>query len=89
MAIYAGNWNLHHANWSLDGTTRGQAAQHKNWLDNNNLTLINTPGVPTWQSRSGQQSIIDLTFANAPTSMTFKQEHEREMKMRVNRGMKA
>jgi hypothetical protein len=28
-AIYTGDWNLHHANWSLDGTTRGQATQHK------------------------------------------------------------
>jgi endonuclease/exonuclease/phosphatase family metal-dependent hydrolase len=68
MVIYTGDWNLHHANWSLDGTTRGQATQHKNWLDNTNLTLINTPGVPTWQSKSGQQLIIDLTFANAPAS---------------------
>jgi hypothetical protein len=68
MAIYTGDWNLHHANWSLDGTTRGQAMQHKNWLDNNNLTLINTPGVPTWQSKSRQQSIIDLTFTNTPAS---------------------
>jgi hypothetical protein len=37
MAIYTGNWNLHHASWSLDGTTRGQAAQHKNWLDNDKV----------------------------------------------------
>jgi hypothetical protein len=34
MAIYTGDWNLHHANWSLDSTTRGQATQHKKWLDN-------------------------------------------------------
>jgi hypothetical protein len=68
MAIYTGNWNLHHANWSLDGNTRGQATQHKNWLDDNNLTLINTPGIPTWQSKSGQRSITDLMFANAPAS---------------------
>jgi hypothetical protein len=68
MVIYIGDWNLHHESWSLDRTTRGQAAQHKEWLDNNNLTLINTPGVPTWQSKSGQQSVIDLTFTNAPVS---------------------
>jgi hypothetical protein len=68
MAIYTGDWNIHHTNWSLDGSTRGQATQHKNWLDENNLTLINTPDVPTWQSNSGQQSILDLTFTNAPAS---------------------
>jgi hypothetical protein len=68
MAIYTGDWNLHHTNWSLDGTTRGQAMQHKNRPDDNNLTLINTPGIPTWQSKSGQQLIIDLTFTNAPTA---------------------
>jgi hypothetical protein len=68
MVIYTGNWNLHHANWSLDGTTRGQAMQHKNWLEDNNLMLINTPSIPTWQSKSRQQSIIDLTFTNAPAS---------------------
>jgi hypothetical protein len=51
-----------------NGSTRGQATQHKNSLDENNLTLINTPGVPTWQSNSGQQSILDLMFTNAPTS---------------------
>jgi hypothetical protein len=42
--------------------------QDKNWLDDNNLMLINTPGIPTWQSKSRQCSIIDLTFANTPTS---------------------
>jgi hypothetical protein len=67
-AIYTGDWTLHHVNWSLDGTTRGQATHHNNWIDNNNLMLINTPGVPTWQSTSGQQSIIDLTFANMTVS---------------------
>jgi hypothetical protein len=60
MVIYTGDWNLHHTSWSLDGTTRGQATQHKNWLDEKNLMLINTPGIPTWQSNSGQQSILDL-----------------------------
>jgi endonuclease/exonuclease/phosphatase family metal-dependent hydrolase len=68
MVIYTGDWNMHHTNWSLDGSTRGQSAQHKNWLDENNLRLINTPGVPTWQSNSGQQSILDLMFTNAPAS---------------------
>jgi hypothetical protein len=68
IAIYTGDWNIHHTNWSLDSSTRGRATQHKNWLDENNLTLINTPGVPTWQSNSGQQSILDLTFTNAPAS---------------------
>jgi hypothetical protein len=34
-AIYTGDWNLHHATWSLDGTTRGQASHHKEWIDNN------------------------------------------------------
>jgi hypothetical protein len=29
-AIYTGDWNLHHANWSLVSTTRCQATQHKN-----------------------------------------------------------
>jgi endonuclease/exonuclease/phosphatase family metal-dependent hydrolase len=68
MAIYTGDWNLHHTSWSLDGTTKGQASQHKDWLDDNNLTLINTPGIPTWQSKSRQQSKIDLTFINTPAS---------------------
>jgi hypothetical protein len=66
--IYTGSWNLHHAEWSLNGSTRGQAMQHKNWLDNNGLTLINTPKMPTWQSKTGQQSIIDLTFINTTAS---------------------
>jgi hypothetical protein len=26
--------------------------------------LINTPKMPTWQSKTGKQSIIDLTFIN-------------------------
>jgi hypothetical protein len=26
--------------------------------------LVNTPKTPTWQSKTGQQSIIDLTFIN-------------------------
>jgi hypothetical protein len=29
MAIYTGDWNLHHTNWSLDGTTRGQATTQR------------------------------------------------------------
>jgi endonuclease/exonuclease/phosphatase family metal-dependent hydrolase len=68
MVIYTGDWNLHHANWSLYGTTRGQAMQHEHWLDDNNLMLINTQGIPTWQSKSRQQLIIDLTFTYAPVS---------------------
>jgi hypothetical protein len=66
-AIYTGDWNLHHATWSLDRTTRGQASHHKEWIDNNGLTLINTPKTPTWQSKTGQQSTIDLTFINETT----------------------
>jgi hypothetical protein len=62
--IYTGDWNLHQADWSLDGSTRGQATHHNYWLDNNGLMLINTPNTPTWQSKIGQQSIIDLTFIN-------------------------
>jgi hypothetical protein len=49
-----------------EGKVRCYASREDN--HNNNLTLINTPGIPTWQSKSGQQSIIDLTFTNAPTS---------------------
>jgi hypothetical protein len=29
--------------------------------------LVNTPKIPTWQSKTGQQSIIDLTFINTTT----------------------
>jgi hypothetical protein len=54
--------------WSLDGSTRGQASHHKTWLDNNGLMIINTPKTPTWQSKSGQQSVIDLTFINMTVS---------------------
>jgi hypothetical protein len=46
ITIYTGDWNLHHMEWSLDKTSRGQAEHHKTWLDINDLSLANTPGIP-------------------------------------------
>jgi ribonuclease HI len=64
-AIYTGDWNLHHADWSMDQTSHGRATQAKNWLSAQGLNLLNTPCTPTWQNKAGtQQSVIDLTFTN-------------------------
>jgi hypothetical protein len=65
-----GNFNLHHAAWSLNdqhgwGPSCITADQLIEWLASNSLTLENNTQVPTRIGRTNQQdSILDLTFWN-------------------------
>jgi hypothetical protein len=66
----AGDFNLHHAAWSLNdrlgwGPSCTAADQLIEWLASNTLTLENDTQVPTRIGRTNQQdSILDLTFWN-------------------------
>ncbi|KAG9126385.1 hypothetical protein FRC07_003632 [Ceratobasidium sp. 392] len=68
--IYAGDFNLHHAKWSLPDSSHssqtGAASDLAEWIDSNDMTLLNHAGVATRIGRTGQQdSVLDLTLANS------------------------
>ncbi|KAG8696018.1 hypothetical protein FRC09_008793 [Ceratobasidium sp. 395] len=67
--IYAGDFNLHHELWSLPNLLHiphhALASDLAEWILSNNITVANTPGIPTRLGHGGQQdSVIDLTLVN-------------------------
>ncbi|QRW07801.1 Reverse transcriptase (RNA-dependent DNA polymerase) [Ceratobasidium sp. AG-Ba] len=73
--IYAGDFNLHHELWSLPNVTHIPhnvlAEDVAEWILSNNITVANTPGVPTRLGQRGQQnSVIDLTLVNHYASIS-------------------
>jgi hypothetical protein len=65
--LIIGDFNTHTIWWSLsECALSAWADDFTEWLDTNNLSILNLPGIPTWQgSREGDcPSILDLAIAN-------------------------
>ena len=82
--LVAGDFNTHGPAWSLPGATTSAWAQAlDDWFENNELSLCNPLGVPTWLGCEDQRpSVLDLSLLNAPaiasdqfsdTSVSFEQ----------------
>jgi ribonuclease HI len=68
-AIYAGDFNLHHKNWALEGgvppSSSGPSEDLAKWIEDNEFTILNEKNVYTRKGHGSQRdSIIDLTICN-------------------------
>ena len=64
-SIILGDFNTHHPRWSLQDKNPNQEAEDLvEWVDNQNLSLLNTLGTGTFfRVNMRQESVLDLTFA--------------------------
>ena len=65
--IIAGDFNTHHPWWDpLTTTTSANAEALVDWIEDNHLSLLNTPGEGTfYRSNLRQPSVLDLTLATS------------------------
>ena len=70
QSIILGDFNTHHPRWSLEERSPStQAEELVEWIDTQDLTLLNTPGAGTFlRSHMRQESVLDLTFATSNTA---------------------
>ena len=63
-AVVLGDFNTHHPWWDpLNTTTSTNADQLVDWIEDNNLLLLNTPGEGTfYRPNLRQPSVLDLTL---------------------------
>ena len=65
-SLVLGDFNTHHPLWDPLGSISPRAQYLINWLESNNLELINTPGTGTfYRPNLERPSILDLTFATS------------------------
>ncbi|KAH7552688.1 hypothetical protein BM1_08639 [Bipolaris maydis] len=64
-SIILGDFNTHHPRWSLEERSPSTLAEELvGWIDAQNLTLLNTPGVGTFfRAHMRKESVLDLTLA--------------------------
>lgn len=64
-SIILGDFNTYHPRWSLvDRSPSTQAKDLVEWIDTQNLTLLNTLGTGTfYRSNMRKESVLDLSFA--------------------------
>ncbi|KAH7548755.1 hypothetical protein BM1_10921 [Bipolaris maydis] len=72
-SIILGDFNTHHPRWSLEERSPStQAEELVEWIDTQDLTLLNTPGAGTFlRSHMRQESVLDLTFATSNTAASI------------------
>ncbi|KAH7560317.1 hypothetical protein BM1_03951 [Bipolaris maydis] len=73
QSIILGDFNTHHPRWSLEERSPStQAEELVEWIDTQDLTLLNTPGAGTFlRSHMRQESVLDLTFATSNTAASI------------------
>ena len=65
-SLVIGDFNTHHPLWDPLNSISPRAQHFINWLEGNNLELINTPGTGTfYRPNLERPSILDLTFATS------------------------
>ena len=65
-SIVLGDFNTHHPWWDPLAACSPDADRLVDWIDQNNLSLLNTPGVGTfYRPNLARESVLDLTLATA------------------------
>ncbi|KAF2136086.1 uncharacterized protein K452DRAFT_212214, partial [Aplosporella prunicola CBS 121167] len=63
-SLIVGDFNCHHPWWDPGCSTSQEGNRLLDWIESNNLTLLNNPGEATRFRQGNRASVIDLTLAS-------------------------